>query len=306
LLESGQILGLDGLTGEIRWSAESRIAMWPEPPELFYDERGIYALSKNGASGFAEDGRLLWHLDLRDASSIPGFGDDGILYSGGTDWILYAFGLEEQVGQGPRLAHSPSPEGSYGTGTPPPSSWARNPMRYDESPVEGQLGIIGRDIERGRVGDWELEYTAYLMELIDAGQDPETSRYSPLIHINHRVRALQLLARIGSRETIPFLARIFSEDRDPNVKAAAAQAIGVIGMDNNGIALQAFNAAAFSPNQREERVLTAIAAATGAICRFSGPPSLDSGVRILVSLSSPNRPQVVRNLAKQELESLNK
>jgi outer membrane protein assembly factor BamB len=249
---------------------------------------------------------MLWHLDLKGATSLPGFGDDGLLYSGDADWILYAFKPEEQVRPRPQSVYGPGAEGLYGTGAPPPSSWANNPLRYFDTEVERQLTLIRQAVTGGRVGLQELEYTGYLMETANAGQDPETSQYRPLVQVNYRVRALQLLALIGSRESIPYLARVFTQDRDPSVKAAAAEAIGIIGMDPEGIALRAFTSAIFSPNFREDQVLAAVATATGALCRFSGPPISDTGIRILTSLSSRDRPQFIQALAKQELETLSK
>jgi outer membrane protein assembly factor BamB len=312
MLEGGRLLGLNGLTGETRWSAEARFPRGTgrqgetEGPDLLYDERGVYALSRSGASGFDEEGGLIWRLDLQGTASVPSFGDDGILYSGGEDWILYAFRLEDRVRQVPTSLYGPEPGGTYGTGAPPPSSWTNNPMRWEEISLENQLGAIRRDIAGGRVGERELEYLAYLMETAGAGRDPETFRYRPMVHINHRVRALQLLALIGSRETIPFLTRIFREDRDPAVRAAAANAIGAIGADRDGIALRVFGDAVFSPSLRDEQVMAAVTRATGTLSRFSGPPFSEAGIRILVSLNAPNRPNMVRALAKQELESLGK
>jgi outer membrane protein assembly factor BamB len=172
--------------------------------------------------------------------------------------------------------------------------------------VERELGLIRQAILGGRVANRELEYTAYLMETANAGQDLDSLRPRPLVHISHRVRALQLLGIIGSRETIPFLTRIFTQDQDPVVRAAAAEAIGAIGMDPDGIALNAFSNAARSVILREEQVLAAMASATGAICRFSGPPVMETGIRILTSLSTGNRPQLVQTIAKRELETLGK
>jgi outer membrane protein assembly factor BamB len=310
LLEGGRLLELNSLTGERRWSAEFGRGLGRQGeaggPALLYDERGVYVLSRSGASGFDEEGSLIWRLDLQGTASVPSFGDDGILYSGGEDWILYAFRLEDRVRQAPASLYGPEPEGSYGTGAPPPSSWANHPLRWEEISLGNQLDIIRRDIAGGRVGEKELEYLAYLMETAGAGQDPDTFRYRPLVHTGHRARALQLLALIGSRETIPFLTRIFREDRDPSVRAAAAAAIGSIGADRDGMALRAFGDAVFSPNLRDEQILTAVTQATGTLSRFSGPPLSDAGIRILVSLSSVNRPNRVRTLARQELESLGK
>ncbi|MDR1025380.1 MAG: PQQ-binding-like beta-propeller repeat protein [Treponema sp.] len=307
LLEGGRLLMLHGLRGETTWSTDSYVQPGiQEQPALLYDERGIYVLSGSGASGFTEDGRLVWNLDLKGTASTPSFGDDGILYSGGADWIFYAFKLEDRVRHVPQSMFGPKPEGDYGLGAPPPSSWTNNPMRWQEPLLEIQLSTIRRDLTEGRVGVQELEYIAYLMEIAGSGQNPEHSHYSPLVPVRWRVESLQLLALIGSREIVPFLARIFREDPDPVVKTAAAQAIGAIGADYDGAALSAFFDQVFSINFREEQVMIAVISATGALCRYSGPPLSDLGIRILSSLSSPIRPNYVRNFARQELETLGK
>jgi outer membrane protein assembly factor BamB len=307
LLEGGRLVGLRGLSGETLWSADSLVRPAAgEQPVLLYDERGVYVLSRSGASGFTGDGRLIWHLDLKGAASVPSFGDDGILYSGGEDWILYAFKLEDRVRHLPQSVYGPMPEGNYGIGNPPPSSWTGKPMRWEETVVENQLELIRRDIAEGRVGAQEPEYVACLMEIAGAGQDPDSSRYAPLASVTHRTASLRLLALIGSRELVPFLARIFSEDPDPVVKSAAAQAIGGIGADYDGAALRAFAGLVFSAGFREEQVMSAVITATGVLCRYSGPPLSDTGIRILNNLNSPNRPNYIRNSARRELENLGK
>jgi outer membrane protein assembly factor BamB len=307
LLDTGRLLGINGLTGEQSWSADNPVRAGPEGGEmpLIYEERGIYVLSRSGAAGFSEEGELLWRLDLKGTSSVPGFGDDGTLYAGGADWILYAFKMEDRVRRLPPFMYGPSPEGNYGAGSPPPSSWTGNPLRWEESLLDEQLRIIGEDIIRGRTGEREIEYTAFLMETAAAGRDPENPRRAR-VHISRRIRCLRFLALIGSRDTIPFLARIFEEEGEPAVKAAAAEAIGAIGQDKGGAAIQAFFNAVSRGNPPEDQVLTAVAAAAGALSRFSGPPLSEGGIRILSILGSSNRSNQVRASAKRELESLGK
>jgi outer membrane protein assembly factor BamB len=311
LMEGGSLQELNALTGEVLWTTDSGAAGTAaagaaDGTALLSDERGLYALSKPRATGFTPEGRMIWRLDIQGAASVPNFGDDGILYSGGTDWILYAFRQEDRVRQRPQSIFGPAAEGSYGTGNPPPSSWTSHPLRWEETLVERELALIRQAVQGGRVGSREMEYTAYLMETANAGQDPDSLRPRPLVHISHRVRALQLLGIIGSRETIPFLTRIFSQDQDPVIRATAAGAIGAIGMDPDGIALNAFSSAIRSVVLREEQVLAAMATATGALCRFSGPPVMDEGIRILSSLRTRSRPLCVQTIAKHELESLGK
>jgi outer membrane protein assembly factor BamB len=305
MLEGGRLLGLQGLSGETLWSVDSRVRIGAgEQPALLYDERGIYALSRSGAAGFSGDGRLIWRLDLGGAASVPSFGDDGILYSGGEDWILYAFRLEDKVRRLPQSAYGPKPEGDYGLGSLPPFFWAGESPRWEEVQVKRQLRIIEQDIAAGQVGAKEPEYTAYLMETAAARQNPDVPYFSPLVSIQYRVNSLRLLALIGSRELVPFLARVFREDPDPVIKNAAAQAIGVVGADHDGAALRAFSGVVLSAGFREEQVMSAVISATGALCRYSGPLLSGMGISVLSSLNSSNKPNYIRNLAKQELEKL--
>ena len=294
--------------GNIMWTGDSHISVirrsggqLDTQAHMLFDERGIYLLSPSGASGFTEDGRRLWFTLLENASTIPAFDDDGILYSGGRDWILNAYRLEERSRQVKQSLYGPLPPGNYGMGNPLPSSWADFHFRFDESNLQRELGTIASFIQSGNIGPQENEFCAFLMETASGGYNRQTERAL----VQYRVRALQLLAQIGSRETIPYLVDIFIRDNDPSVRAAAAAAIGTIGVDPDGEALQAF-LRAISPtaNPNNEQVLVAVASATGALCRFSGPPLSEAGVKILTLLTTASQPRPVRQQAQRELSSL--
>jgi outer membrane protein assembly factor BamB len=121
----------------------------------------------------------------------------------------------------------------------------------------------------------------------------------------YRTEALRLLGYIGSRETIPFLAYVCSVDPEPAVKAAAAAAIGRIGVDPEGIAFRAFTNMIYPPGPpQDDRVLLAVASAIGALCRFSGPPLSETGAKLLAALQSPERALTVQRRAREELSSL--
>jgi outer membrane protein assembly factor BamB len=179
---------------------------------------------------------------------------------------------------------------------------------YDDDIIQEQLRLISRSVQNGRVGSQEIEYTAYLMEIIQSTGDIPGRQINthPLVHITRRVEALRLLGAIGSRETIPFLTRIFSTDKDPLIQAAAAEAIGRIGMDPEGIALRAFTASISPPGgvNRDDRTLTAVAAATGSLCRFSGPPLSETGVRLLTLIAGAYDVSQAQRTARRELETL--
>jgi outer membrane protein assembly factor BamB len=308
LLGDGRVILLSARGGETIWTGSSHLhsRQGDTGAEMLFDERGIYILSKSGASGFTEDGRRLWIMRLEGAAAIPSFGDDGILYSGGGDWVLYAYKLEDRIRQGRQSLYGPVPEGSYGTGSPPPSSWAGYPFRFNEDELGARLGEMERILRSGRVGAEELDYTAYLMELIGADLGlVGAAKSPPRVQVRHRVRALRLLALIGSGETIPFLTDVFSRDGEVVVRAAAADAIGLIGTDPAGMALRAFAGTLYSPALRQdEQVLIAVAGAAGALCRFSGPPLSETGVRLLTGLSAETMPRAVRARAGAELDSL--
>jgi outer membrane protein assembly factor BamB len=260
--------------------------------EMLFDERGIYILNKNGATGFSIDGRRLWFTNLQNAAAIPAFGNDGVLYSGGKDWILYSYKIEDRVLLEENALYGPVPEGVYGMGRPQIFNTLNIPFNENEKRI--QLEQITRGINSGRVGENEPEWTSFLLT-ISAGQD----------HIQLRLNALMLLGKIGSQETIPWLVNIFLKEKEPLIRTAAVMTIGSIGVDPQGIAIQTFlQSIIYDGSIRDDTLLIALAQATGALCRFSGPPLSETGARILNLLNAPNQPPLARKQANKELSSL--
>jgi len=312
LLRDGRVSLLSLIDQRILWTQASHIRPGELPSRpghddlhMLFDERGIYVLTRHGASGFTSDGRRLWTIRLRGAAALPAFGDDGILYSGGADWILYAYRLEDRVRLVQRPIYGEMPDGDYGTGNPGPSTWANYHFRFDDRSLEERFSEIRLAIRNGAVGAQEKEYAAWLMETAGSLITSPRPVAQPPVLAHHRVEAARLLAYIGSRETIPFLANLFARDPEPIVRSAAAEAIGKIGVDPEGLALRAFQNAVLPPYAvMDEGVLTAITIATGSLSRFSGPPLSVAGVRLLTILSGYDRFPVVRNRAQRELRNL--
>ena len=260
--------------------------------EMFFDERGIYILTKDGASCFSPDGRRLWFTFLQNAASIPAFGNDGVLYSGGNDWILYAYKIEDRVLREENSLYGPKPQGSYKMGRPQSPDITDIPLNPQER--RDKLDHISKAIKQGKVGENEPDWTSFLLTL-SAGRE----------HIQMRIDAINLLGKIGSLETIPWLVKIFKTENEPTIRTAAITAIGDIGVDPQGDALQTFlHLLIFDPTAKEDQILTAIASTTGALCRFSGPPLSEIGIRILNMITAANHPQVARRQANRELASL--
>jgi len=307
-LANGQVLLLNGSDGKVLWTAGSLIRPQTDgKAELIFDERGIYALCTGGAAYFTATGKLFWHTNLENASGVPAFSDDGVLYSGGKDWVLNALKLEDRTLNQKYNLYGPVPPVLYGTGYPPPSIFARVVGRFSETLVKRELEMIQKGISSGMVGANELDWAAYLMETADGGyhRPGASNRREPRAIINHRILALQLLSRVGSIETIPWLVSFFREESEPLVKIAAALAIGGIGIDPDGRAIQEFTAAVRSGNPiLDEQLFIHIAAATGALCRFSGPPLHDTGTQLLNLLNTPDQMPQVQRQAQNELNSL--
>ncbi|MDR1301410.1 MAG: PQQ-binding-like beta-propeller repeat protein [Treponema sp.] len=327
-LRNGQVLLLSLYEGHILWIADSiphdlEAAKKSEENEeienietsaergvleealMLYDERGLCILSQTGAAGFTQAGQRIWFIRIIGASALPNFSDEGLLYSGGNDWILYAYHLENQDRSQPQPIYGPLPEGTYGIGAFVPSI----PSSYtqiSEAGIRSTLAFITTALKEGRVGEREQEFTTYLMEVVSSVRSNfKRSLVHPPVDFRLRSEAVQLLAWLGSAETIPFLAAQFSREPEPVVQASIAEAIGRIGVDPEGLALKAFSRRILPPAQiTDEQVLEAIAAAVGALCRFSGPPLSQAGIPLLVSLASYEKPLLVRKQALQQIFSL--
>jgi outer membrane protein assembly factor BamB len=121
-----------------------------------------------------------------------------------------------------------------------------------------------------------------------------------------RIDAIKLLGKIGSQETIPWLVNIFKDENEPLIRAEAVKAIGSIGVDPQGLAIQTFlQLIIYDGSVKDDQIMTSIAAATGALCRFSGPPLSEIGIKILNMLCTSDQPPPARRQAKKELNSLN-
>ena len=306
VLSGGRLVLIGGEGGAI-WSAETHAGnAGAEEISLVYRDDGIYVLSKTGITGFSENGEKILSFNLRNVSGLPALGEDGTLYAGGNDWILYAFRAEGEKKPAPKNTETRVRK-DYGTADPRLSTLEQYPYVFEEGDISRDLREIDRLIMAGTTGEHERLTTAYLMEIatdIRKHTLPRVPGSAPLSPY-YRAEALRLLGYIGSRETIPFLAYVCSADREPAVKAAAAAAIGRIGVDPDGIAFRTFTNMIYPPGpSQDDRVLLAIASAIGALCRFSGPPLSETGAKLLAGLQDGRRSLAVQRRAREELSTM--
>ena len=316
-LRDGRVLLIDG-DGKTLWTGNSHESAAEKgsanidqaKAAMVFDERGIYCLSTRGATGFAADGRRRFILNIEEASSIPAFSDEGVLYVCGRDKALHAYKLDSKQRMVARSKYyGPEPEGNYGMGNPPASPWSGDDRRFHDDQQDIMYATIDKAISSGQLGEDEPAYVAYLMEMIGFFlNDPHYSRVRPAVKPPQRVALIHLLGKVGSRETVPFLWNIFDKDAEPAIKAACAEAIGAIGVDPKGSTFESYNflLAANNPN-RDPQLLMSATSSIAALCRFSGPPLSGDGIMLLRFFSNLSwAPNTIKSQIKNEIDALYK
>ncbi|MCL2093628.1 MAG: PQQ-binding-like beta-propeller repeat protein [Treponema sp.] len=320
-LQDGRMQLLDD-TGHILWTGNSHetaiergpgfsgaVVLQTTQVAMEFDARGIYLLSTRGATGFDVDGRRRFTFKMDEAAAVPALSEEGMLYVSGSDNALRAYRVDSRPLVVPRRSryYGPMPEGNYGLGDPPPSPWALGAFQWDPVEQERMYEVIERTISSGQIAEEEPFYVAYLHEMIgyflnEGNPDQVRPRVMPI----QQIEFIRLLGRIGSRDTIPFLAEIFNRHHEPAVRAACAEAIGRIGVDPDGLILYSY-AFFLSPNNphRDPQLLLSAARSIVELCRFAGPPLSGDGLFLLRQFHNLSwLPLNVRNFIQQDLDDL--
>lgn len=315
-LRDGRTLCLDA-GGNILWTRNTHEHvdergsgnLTMDQASMMFDERGIYTITTRGMSAFTPEGRRRFvHRLSVESSGVPAFSDEGFLYACGKDNILRVYKVDAK----PRTIitnrfYGPEPEGTYGMGNPPPSPWVGDRSRFHSINQDIMYAEIKAAIQSGNVGLNEPIYVAYIMEMVGFFiGSPQVSPVRPDVLPTQRVRLINLLALMGSRETIPFLWNIFDRDPEPAVRRACADAIGIIGVDPTGRSFHSYNFL-LSPNNpnMDPQLVLAAATSIARLCRFAGPPLAPEGIRVLRYFSNLNTvPNHVRAQIRNELDAL--
>lgn len=302
LLRDGYLSALALSNGELAWQ-EKTLAIGEA--KLMVDERGIYCLGRTGSSAYTREGTRLWNLRLSDSPALAAFSDDGYVYSGGKDWVLYAYRAEDRLKSDRNALFARALDASYGLDRVDTLDEVDTFLISRDSGIQMILKESEEALLNGGIADKESETAALLLAIALSGSNPASAqpRQEGAVLPPQRVRALEILGRFASPEQIPLFIRIFRNDRDSHVRAMAAYTIGICGVDPSGRALAAFEAAAINGRDRQDEMLMiSVAKATGALCRFSGPPLSERGIRLLTLLSGPDRQPVLQRTARAEIE----
>jgi hypothetical protein len=315
-LKDGRVLCIDG-AGSVLWTKNSHETTAEKgagnlslgQAAMIFDERGVFTISVHGAAGFSAEGRRRFILKYPyEASGIPGLSDEGLLYACGKDKVLRVYKLDDKGRTVPRYKYyGIAPEGSYGMGSPPPSPWVSDNRRYEDDHLDRMYTTIERAIRSGQLGENEPAYVGYMMEMIGFFlNDPHYSPVRPAVKPPHRVKLINLLGQIGSRETVPFLWHIFDRDPEPAVRIACAEAIGTIGVDPTGRSFESYNflLASNNPN-RDQQLLLAATSSIAKLCRYAGPPLAAEGLRILrYYMNQPSFPNHIKAQIQEQVNAL--
>lgn len=123
-----------------------------------------------------------------------------------------------------------------------------------------------------------------------------------------RKRACALLGKIGTDRVIPTLIGILTEDDEPMVKAEAAYALGLIGKDEQGKAVDAMawvieREGTINP---DNNFAYAIVLSLEKIAEMNNGLTNASGYRALIRIAQGNYLQTVRDKALEVIRSMKK
>lgn len=309
------VLGVDGtllatdLDGRERWRTPLAIGKGlgrGSVTLVAFEDRAV-VLTKSAVWSYGSDGSLFRTLRLSNVASLPAIATTGAVFAGGTDWILYAYRFERPL---VALAPPALPALDFeaiNLIAKEESFWSITP--YDDSVALDRLNDIEKSMESGTIGTAVRQVSLYLAAValgkLDApfgigavGVGPTPSGTLP------RVYACGLLGRIGLPQAVPVLVEVFSNDPEPAVRAAAAAAVAVIGLDPEGDALKAFARA--TGRKLDVRTAGAIVDALDVLYRASGALDDRSGILALVRISGGDYPRDLRSMAESALKRVSR
>jgi outer membrane protein assembly factor BamB len=285
--------------------------VWQTPPKPGFVVPGAalgvyesrYILSwKGGAVSFGTDGGLFRELSIRNPATAPALAPGGTVFSGGVDWILYAYHFERGLpGQGASLVPVLDRQ-AVRQAAREEALWTPGGMN-DDILLTG-LADIDKSLKSGTIGGGAENAILYAAAVAlgdfeapfgSGAVSPGPVPRGPL----PRAMACQTLGGFGSPRALPVLVEVFQRDPEPVVRAAAASAVAAIGLDPGGLAQEAFARAALEG--LDLRTAGAVIDAIEGLYRSNGALDNLAGALALARLSAGNYPRDLRARAETAL-----
>ena len=297
LSKSGRVSGIAS-TGKLLWSAESgvrdgRLSLYPDR---------LVATGMGRAVSVSLWGSLLKEASFTNATGACVLSPSGLLYSPGADWVLGAYRFEKFLG--PRIEPLPPPYGDDPVAV-------RMALDFDPSAGDSRhridlLAGFEAELASGALGADEGKAGALAAGIALGLFEGSWSQSQARLHSDpwSRAMAVRLLGLMGSPERVSILLRVFREDADSAVRAAACRALAAIGRDPSGEAGAAFYDLASGVKRLDAETAVALISAIESLVLSSGATPPVDAVRALLALSAaPNAPDV-RNAAARALGRL--
>ncbi len=292
-------------SGDLAWRTPARQGFVASGATIsVYDSR--YVLTwKGGAVSFGTDGGFYRELNIRNPATVPAMAPGGTVFSGGVDWIMYAYRFERGLpepgatvvpGLDRQAVRQAAREEAFWT----PGGLNDDVLLTGLADIEKSLksGTIGRGAQSAllyaaavALGDFEAPFGS---GAVSPGPVPR----GPL----PRAMACQTLGALGSTRALPVLVEVFQRDPEPVVRAAAASAVAAIGLDPDGMAQDAFARAA--SEGLDLRTAGAVIDAIEGLYRSNGALDNLAGALALARLAGGNYPRDLRARAETALRSV--
>lgn len=297
---SGQ-LGFLNADGSLAWSVQAGSGY---SSMACYRNR-VVLLGRGMAASWDMDGRFFRRLDMSNAASVAALGDTGTVFSGGKDWILYAYRFELGLEPLPPGRYTPLSLAEAEAASREAELWM--PSASSDEVVLAELGRIAKSMVSGDTGGNERSDLAYAAAVAlgllpgPAGSGARKPGPSPS-GVLPRAEACRILGAYGSPMAVELLAGVFARDPDPAVRASAAQAVGAIGLDPGGFAQRIFMDAA--SGYLDERSALSLIDAVAALYRANGTLEETAGALALVRIAQGSYPKTVRERALSALKNI--
>lgn len=304
LLTGGNVVRL-GPDGRVGGTTTTGI---PDARDIRVFPERVLVLGPRGVASLAKDGRVYRDLSLRHAPRMPAATASGIVLSAGEDWILYAYRFEGPLGEPSLPAPGYVDFAAARARADEEALW--NPGFGDDAALR-ELRRIEKYLGSASIGAEEGDALLFCSAValgygpreasVHGGAAPPGPRPSGALP---RALACDILGMLGSPRAVPVLTEVYLRDPDPAVRAQAARAIGIIGLDLTGEALRAFQGTADREFFLDERSALATIDAVEGIYRALGELSDPGGLRAVLRLASKPYGSAVRTRALDALRRL--